>query len=245
MFLEVNEDSKNSSTYEFIDMALKLFKQEPCEDCISRAQAINELQKICDDCDSDYCGCCRIDTDGTYLDSAKKMLKRLPSVKPKQKTDDINKSNFSQEQYKADLQCAYDCGRASVKPCEDAISRADAVKVASGYCHSQNIAKELAKLPPATPKAECSCDQIKWERDMAIAQLNALGYGLGEKPKTGHWFYDKSIDNWRCSECNETPKTIGYCGSANFMARNFKFCNNCGAKMAEPQESKEIDADSN
>ena len=34
---------------------------------------------------------------------------------------------------------------------EDAISRADAVRVASGYCHPANIAKELAKLPPVTP----------------------------------------------------------------------------------------------
>ena len=37
------------------------------------------------------------------------------------------------------------------KPCEDAISRADAVRVESGYCHPANIAKELAKLPPVTP----------------------------------------------------------------------------------------------
>lgn len=37
------------------------------------------------------------------------------------------------------------------EPCEDAISRADAVKVASGYCHPTNMAKELAKLPPVTP----------------------------------------------------------------------------------------------
>lgn len=35
--------------------------------------------------------------------------------------------------------------------CEDTISRADAVKVASGYCHPANVAKELAKLPPVTP----------------------------------------------------------------------------------------------
>ena len=69
-------------------------------------------------------------------------------------TQMIDKSNLSQEQYKADLQSAYDCGRASVKPCEDAISRADAVKVASGYCHPNNIAEELAKLPPVTPKEE-------------------------------------------------------------------------------------------
>jgi len=38
------------------------------------------------------------------------------------------------------------------EPCEDTISRADAVRVASGYCHPANIAKELAKLPPVTPK---------------------------------------------------------------------------------------------
>ena len=30
----------------------------------------------------------------------------------------------------------------------DAISRADAIRVASGYCHPSNIAKELMKLPP-------------------------------------------------------------------------------------------------
>lgn len=29
----------------------------------------------------------------------------------------------------------------------DAISRADAIRVASGYCHPSNVAKELAKLP--------------------------------------------------------------------------------------------------
>ena len=43
-----------------------------------------------------------------------------------------------------------------VEPCEDAISRADAIRVASGYCHPSNIAKELAKLPPVQPKpTEC------------------------------------------------------------------------------------------
>lgn len=45
----------------------------------------------------------------------------------------------------------------------------------------------IRALPPVQPKPkpECSCEQIKWERDMAIAQLNELGYGLGEKPRTG------------------------------------------------------------
>lgn len=34
MFLEVNKDSKNSNTYEFIDAAVKLFKQESVLDKI-------------------------------------------------------------------------------------------------------------------------------------------------------------------------------------------------------------------
>lgn len=46
------------------------------------------------------------------------------------------------------------------------------------------ILKDLPSVQPK-PKPECSCEQIKWERDMAIAQLNELGYGLGEKPRTG------------------------------------------------------------
>ncbi len=46
----------------------------------------------------------------------------------------------------------------------DAISRADAIRVASGYCHPSNIAKELAKLPPVTPQEPQSfkwCDTCK------------------------------------------------------------------------------------
>jgi hypothetical protein len=49
--------------------------------------------------------------------------------------------------------------------------------------------------------------------------------------KSGKWIYDETIENWRCSKCNETPKTMGYVGTADFMAEHFKFCNHCGAKM--------------
>ena len=88
---------------------------------------------------------------------------------------------------------------------------------------------KIKDLPPVTPKAECSCNQIKWERDMAIAQLNELGYGLGEKPKTGHWINKKprwipSIsmtihDAYECSECGEPG--IKY----------WRHCIHCGSPM--------------
>ena len=65
----------------------------------------------------------------------------------------------------------------SVNPQEprgDAIDRAEAIKVASGYCHPANVAKELAKLPPVTPQ-----------------------------PKTGHWekATDKYCYWYKCSCC--------------------------------------------
>lgn len=84
-------------------------------------------------------------------------------------------------------------------------------------------------------------------------KLDAKDYGLENKfmqevveaydvaiealeQKTGHWIYDKNIENWRCSKCGETPKTMGYCGTADFMAEHFKYCNHCGVGMVEPQE---------
>lgn len=52
-----------------------------------------------------------------------------------------------------------------------------------------------------------------------------------EERKVGEWIYDKAIENWRCSVCNKTPKTMGFCGTADFMEKEFAFCNHCGTKM--------------
>lgn len=54
--------------------------------------------------------------------------------------------------------------------------------------------------------------------------------GFEERPQ-GEWAYDNKLNNWKCSECGETPKTMGYVGTAKFMHDEFKFCNHCGAKM--------------
>lgn len=49
------------------------------------------------------------------------------------------------------------------------------------------------------------------------------------REKTGHWLYRHY--NWWCSECGESPKTMGYVGTPTFMNDEFRFCNHCGAKM--------------
>lgn len=86
---------------------------------------------------------------------------------------------------------------------EDCISRADAIanirilypdmpvvdimgarhKWSEKYQQYRDCEKILADLPSIQPKpkTECSCEQIKWERDIAIEQLHELGYELGQK----------------------------------------------------------------
>lgn len=94
----------------------------------------------------------------------------------------------------------------------------------------------VRKLPPVQPKSktECSCDQIKWERDMAIAQLNELGYGLGEKPRTAHWILLDECSNsgYYCSECYKKVVKEGWSNTV----KKIKFCPNCGAKMIGSRE---------
>ena len=116
-----------SNLCEDVAELLEELEQEPCEDCCNGDQ--EEKAKLCQ----------------------KSYLAGMEHRQEPCETQMIDKSNLSQEQYKADLQSAYDCGKASVKPCGDTISRTAAIKVASGYCHPSNIAKELAKLPPVTP----------------------------------------------------------------------------------------------
>ena len=88
-----------------------------------------------------------------------------------------------------------------------------------------NCIAMVVNEPPVTPKSESVTEFADRCRECG-------------KMRKGHWIYDETIENWRCSKCNETPKTMGYVGTTDFMAEHFKFCNHCGAKMIEPQESE-------
>lgn len=46
MWLDVQSDSKDSITYKFFEMAIQALEQEPCEDAISRGQAIDAISKL-------------------------------------------------------------------------------------------------------------------------------------------------------------------------------------------------------
>lgn len=114
--------------------------------------------------------------------------------------------------------------------------------------HTNRVLKAIVNgvetMPSVTQKhIECE-DAIS--REWLLKQVDNLGlaYGVTEETikqapsvtpsrRKGHWIYDETLENWRCSKCNETPKTMGYTGTADFMAEHFKFCNHCGAEMGE------------
>ncbi len=77
MFLEVNGNSKNSNTYQFINEAIKLFKQDPCEDCISRKVLYNALYEHFHDEDAPN------NTTEVRLGAVRNFVKDFPSTMPK------------------------------------------------------------------------------------------------------------------------------------------------------------------
>ena len=72
MWLEMNEDCKDSSTYAFFHMAIKALKQEPCTNAISRQAAINVAVDAADDWDG---GCNK-----TREEYIRKALETIPPV---------------------------------------------------------------------------------------------------------------------------------------------------------------------
>lgn len=66
--------------------------------------------------------------------------------------------------------------------------------------------------------------------EISILQLNRVIKALEQEPKIGHWINDE-CGNVICSECKRFRRDCRY-GHTNY-------CNHCGARMYEPQESEE------
>lgn len=93
----------------------------------------------------------------------------------------------------------------------------------------------IDKEPAADVVSKGLYEQIKWERDVALAQLEEYGVSLGEKADVvkmqhGKWIHSEIEDDdwgrifhkWTCSVC-------GYSVAHNPTGENY--CPNCGAKM--------------
>lgn len=133
----------------------------------------------------------------------------------KDRYDEIMSMDWNKLQtvFDEEIRAIHDGKALGQEPCSDCIRRESIIEIVNHQRFGMSklafsiIAAKVKELPSVTPQ-----------------------------PKMGRWIYDKNIDNWRCSECGETPKTMGYCGAADFMAKHFKYCNHCGRKMQEVEE---------
>lgn len=90
-------------------------------------------------------------------------------------------------------------------------------------------------------------EQVKWERDLAVKQLEDLGYGLGEKPRVGKWVLKKELvplpydsdpldlDNYD-EDTHSEWKEFYHCSNCDWKSGDFKggsYCRNCGARMED------------
>ena len=95
------------------------------------------------------------------------------------------------------------------------------------YYHEDTFCKMYDLLRDAAD-AIAALAQIRWERDMAMEQLEENGISFGAKPKHGGWIKKQDDCSWwyECSNCGERPLYTGFC-DVSLSA----FCPSCGAKM--------------
>ena len=109
----------------------------------------------------------------------------------------------------------------------------------------------IDKEPAADVVSKGLYEQIKWERDVALAQLEEYGVSLGEKAdvvkvRHGRWVFGKDLPDsfgsiiknkyhLYCSECHNQAFNKTVDNDPDFDV-DTQFCQWCGAKMDKKEE---------
>ena len=96
----------------------------------------------------------------------------------------------------------------------------------------------IDKEPAADVVSKGLYEQIKWERDVALTQLEEYGVSLGEKAdvmKVRHGRWERVIPTKSAAKWS-TKVSCSNCHSVGYMRYNY--CPNCGASMDKGQNEK-------
>ena len=111
----------------------------------------------------------------------------------------------------------------------------------SGDDAMQESIDAIRELPSVTPQEPqtfkwCTdCKEYDQEKHCCHRWSKVIRNAVDElkqEPKTGHWIKGYTFPDgayWKCDKCNELIK----------VKIPMRYCNNCGAKMVEPQESED------
>lgn len=103
-------------------------------------------------------------------------------------------------------------------------------------CAVKNCILEIEEAPTADVVEVKAIEQLKWERDTAIKQLQLYGVGLGEDKELAEVKHGK----WRLETDDEIPDPmfkLVVCSTCNKTANNtYNYCPNCGTKMDSKKE---------
>ena len=142
---------------EICELAIKALEQEPYSDAISREDTIdillNEMECVQrasdEECNRDCAKCDLLRDTDKILQAYRIAIRALEH--PEENV-------------------------VAIIPCGDAIDRAEAIKIASGYCHPANIPKELAKLPPVNPQEPKTghCKDCKYFEYDSVAKVDGI-----------------------------------------------------------------------
>ena len=168
-------------------------------------------------------------------------IEDLPSVTPS-----INVDAIHREREQAYLRGYEDASKKyRQEPCNDAISREDALKLLYDFKEKHTEDREqhpinygtlldlirlIRELPSVTPSVTNDIEKSNFDKRQYRIDTDTAyqcGYEQGKKDsrRKGHW-----IDKTEWYECSECGETHSYC---------HKFCPYCGVKMVEPQESED------
>ena len=121
----------------------------------------------------------------------------------------------------------------------DLISRSALLELAHNHVGGVVDCNDIARFPAVDAVSPGVLEQYKWERDAAIAQLEELGIGFGQKKpdiqvvRHGRWIMRGG--KFRCSECDAVAlqKDEGGTGgfSHEYVYVKSNHCHHCGANM--------------
>lgn len=234
---------------EALDMAIKALDQEPCDNAVSRQDVLDLAKKGI------------LISNGNYK-SVRKAINELPSVNPQpcqEKWIDEDDNRYICKE------CEY-AHKPQKEPCEDEYikvpKKALKYRTAGMVAYNVEWLKDHFDLERAVicgVQQPCdnavsrqagidiidrwlSCDDYNEAERHIMRAMQSVLYDLPpvNPTKTGHWIEHPEIETstpeylmfYECSECGDKQC---FCKSDIHKKH---FCNNCGCRMVEPQESE-------